>query len=104
MVVALRDITEDKLMEMALRQAHQAVEDLNLKAEDRVRRRTLEWEETNRKLVEAQARLVRQERLAAIGQVAGGQANDLRNPPGAVGNGVDYLNRPQISRGRHVNR
>lgn len=104
MVVDLWDITEEKLMEMALRQARQAMEDLNLNLEDRARRRTLEREETNRKLVEAQARLVRLERLPAIGQVAGGLANGQRNPPGAVSNTADYRKRPKISPGRHGNR
>ena len=93
MVVALWDITEHTLMEDALRQANQAMEDLNQNLEDRVSRRTLELEETNRQLVEAQDGLVRSERLAAVGQLAGGVAHDLRNPLGAVSNAVYYLKR-----------
>ena len=42
-------------------------------------------------LQEAQERLVRTERLAAIGQLSAGVAHDLRNPLGAIKNSVYYL-------------
>ena len=67
------------------------VEGANQKLEDRVRERTLELESANEQLVDAQDRVVRSERLAAIGQLAGGVAHDLRNPLGAIKNAVYYL-------------
>ena len=42
-------------------------------------------------LRQAQERLVRTERLAAIGELSAGMAHDLRNPLGAVKNAVYYL-------------
>lgn len=40
---------------------------------------------------ELQARLVRQEKLAVLGQMAGGVAHDLRNPIGVIKNALYYL-------------
>ena len=62
------------------------VEEANQALEDRVRQRTQELEE-------AQDQLVRSEKLAAIGQLAGGVGHDLRNPLGAIRNAVFYLKR-----------
>ena len=42
-------------------------------------------------LREAQARVVRTERLAAIGELSAGVAHDLRNPLGAIKNAAYYL-------------
>ena len=47
--------------------------------------------EAYQELQEAQERLVRTERLAAIGQLSAGVAHDLRNPLGAIKNSVYYL-------------
>jgi signal transduction histidine kinase len=54
--------------------------------EDRVKERT-------RQLEEAQERLVRQERLAAIGQVSATIAHELRNPLGVIHNSAFLLQR-----------
>jgi PAS domain S-box-containing protein len=48
-------------------------------------------EERTRKLREAQEQLIRQERLAALGQLAGGVGHELRNPLGAIKNAVYFL-------------
>ena len=68
-------------------------EDANRNLEERVHQRTEELEATNGRLMEAQDQLVRTEKLAAIGQLAGGVAHDLRNPLGAIKNAIFYLNR-----------
>jgi PAS domain S-box-containing protein len=43
-------------------------------------------------LTDAQDQLVRKERLAILGQLAGGISHELRNPLGAINNAVYYLN------------
>ena len=64
-----------------------------LTLEDRVRQRTQELENANEQLLQAQDQLVRTEKLAVIGQLAGSVAHDLRNPLGAINNAVYYLKR-----------
>ena len=69
------------------------VEEANQTLERRVSDRTQELEDANAQLIEAQGQPVRTEKLAAIGQLAGGVAHDLRNPLGAINNAVYYLKR-----------
>lgn len=64
--------------------ARQAVRRLNAELEQRVADRTAELEE-------AQAQLMRRERLAALGQIAGGIGHELRNPLGVISNAATYL-------------
>ncbi|MGD9098898.1 MAG: histidine kinase dimerization/phospho-acceptor domain-containing protein, partial [Anaerolineae bacterium] len=45
-----------------------------------------------RELLDAQEQLVRQERLAVLGQLAGGVAHELRNPLSGIGNAAYFLN------------
>jgi signal transduction histidine kinase len=47
--------------------------------------------ERTRELREMSEELVRKERLASIGQLAGGVGHELRNPLGAIGNAAYYL-------------
>lgn len=72
--------------EQLIRQMNLELKDLNQTLERRVQQRTLELEE-------AQGLLVQKEKLAAIGQLAGGVAHDLRSPLGAISNAVYYLKR-----------
>lgn len=74
----ISDITERKL-------AEQALEDYSSRLEEMVNYRT-------RELERAQEQLVRSEKLAVMGQLAGGIAHELRNPLGAIKNISYYLN------------
>jgi len=73
-----RDITERKRAEEALREYSERLEEM-------VERRTQE-------LREAQEELIRNERLAVLGQLADGVAHELRNPLGAISNATYFLN------------
>jgi len=75
--IIIRDITERKRVEEEIRQ-------LNAKLEQRVEERT-------RELREAQEQLVRQEKLAVLGQLAGGVGHELRNPLAVIVNAVYFL-------------
>ncbi len=83
-----RDITERKRAERALRIT-------NDELERRVALRTQE-------LAEAQETLVRKERLAVLGQLAGGVAHQIRNPLAAIMN-ASYVLKRHILPGQHPN-
>lgn len=72
-----RDITERKRAEALIREYSEHLEQL-------VEART-------RELREAQEQLVRQERLATLGQLAGSIAHELRSPLSAIKNAAYYL-------------
>ena len=74
-----RDVTERKRTEEKMRRAQDELE-------QRVLQRTAE-------LAEAQEHLVRQERLAVLGQLAGGVAHQIRNPLAAIMNATYVLKR-----------
>ncbi len=80
LVGIIKEITELKAAQEALRQA-------NAELERRVAERTAELER-------AQDELLRKERLAVLGQLAGGLAHQLRNPLAAIQNAVALLRRP----------
>jgi PAS domain S-box-containing protein len=72
-----RDVTERV-------QAEQEIRKLNAELEQRVEERTLE-------LRQAQDKIVRQEKLAMLGLLAGGVGHELRNPLGIISNAIYYL-------------
>lgn len=82
------DITERKLAEEEMRSRKDELE-------QRVLERTAE-------LAEAQENLVRQERLAVLGQLAGGVAHQIRNPLAAIMNATYVLKR-HLSPEQHPN-
>jgi len=72
------EITERKLAEEKIRH-------LNEELEQRVEERTRELRDT-------QEKLIRQEKLAVLGQMAGSVGHELRNPLGVISNAVYFLN------------
>jgi PAS domain S-box-containing protein len=73
----IQDITERK-------QAEQKLKEYSEHLEEMVEART-------RELREAQEQLIRQEKLAVLGQLAGGVGHELRNPLSVINSAVYYL-------------
>lgn len=83
-VVSYRDITERVQMQKKLEEYSQQLEEM-------VKKRT-------KQLQEAQEQLVKNERLAAVGQVAAMVGHDLRNPLTGISGAVYYLKKKLSSK------
>ena len=92
-VAAMREGAQDYIFKGNMARLVPAIEREMNEASRRREHRRLESD--NEQLVESQDELVRIEKLAAIGQLSGGMAHDLRNPLGAIKNAVYTLNKWQ---------
>jgi PAS domain S-box-containing protein len=79
----------------ARRQAEEQIRQLNTSLEQRVEERT-------HQLHQAQEQLVRQEKLAVLGQMAGSVGHELRNPLGVINNAIYYLKLIQPDAGEKI--
>ncbi len=88
-VAVARDITERKHAEQERLQYSQRLEE--------------KVEERTRELRETQEQLIRKERLAVLGQLAGGVGHELRNPLGVISNAVYFLKMTLPEAGESIN-
>ncbi len=80
-----REMCRAVLVDISTRkQAEEEIRQLNASLEERIQERTAE-------LREAQEQLVRHEKLAALGKMAGSMGHELRNPLGVISNAVYFL-------------
>ncbi len=70
--------------EESLQKAEEELRAINITLEDRVQRRTAELNRTLQTLTHAQEEMIRQEKMASIGQLVAGIAHELNTPLGAI--------------------
>ena len=77
---------------MAYGLAFRAQSAAHRRAKEELKEYSQRLESTVTELSEAQEQLLRQEKLAVLGQLAGSVGHELRNPLGVISNAVYYLN------------
>ncbi len=78
-------VNEQLLAEIAERKrAEEALQEYSERLEEMVEQRTQELRDT-------QERLIRKEKMAVLGQLAGGVGHELRNPLGVISNAIYFL-------------
>ncbi len=83
-IAVINNVSSRKKSEEQLRQSETRFRELSEKLEEIVNLRTTE-------LKEVQKALVRKEKLAAVGELAGGIGHELRNPLGVISNAIYFL-------------
>ncbi|MEA3351531.1 MAG: ATP-binding protein [Chloroflexota bacterium] len=89
------EFTESELYILELLADQAAVAIDNARLHEQIQRHAEELEqrvrERTQELRDAQVKMIRQEKLAVLGQLAGGVSHELRNPLGVISNAVYYL-------------
>lgn len=78
-------------MTRALKQSDAELQRLNRQLEEKVVERTAQLEEKSRQLIRTQEKLLRSEKLAAIGSLAAGVAHEINNPAAIIRGNVEIL-------------
>ncbi len=86
-----RDVTADARIQRRYRTLLEAEKAAKASLEVQVQQRTAELEHTNEELKRAQAMLVHQEKMSALGQLVTGIAHELNNPISFVYGNIDFL-------------
>lgn len=74
------------------RQATQVLQNYSRTLEEQVNQRTQELSQALTDLQTTQAELIKQEKMAMLGQLLAGVAHEINNPLGAIKSAVDHLN------------
>ncbi len=86
-ISTIRDITERKMREYELREAHREVAE----REKALRHTFNQLNNAHDDLKQTQNQLVQSEKLASIGQLAAGVAHEINNPVGFINNNMEIL-------------
>jgi len=89
----LRALGHQTAIALANAAAYEAVAALNAHLEERVRERTVQLENANRDLKQAETQLVHSEKMASLGRLVAGVAHEINNPLSAIATNVAPLKR-----------